>query len=133
MSGLIKELLLDFAMGKLSIDLRSDIVSTIAGLQKQHILRDYDLSILDAYLSGYNAVEIAISQQCTTQEIETTLERVFSAIEHASGYTDHDFVNTTRLLKKYPAYRLPKMLEFLKRHGQQFITHDIVKVQTHVG
>lgn len=123
MAGWIKELLLDYGLNRLSIDQRSDISTAINGLISAGVLSSKDIQILNSYISGYNATEIAEQQTTTTDQIEQTLLRMFRAIEIASGYTDMTFIRRAGL--RYSQKRLPELSLFLMQHGTKFFNHDI--------
>lgn len=123
MSGLIKELLLDYGMNRLSIDQRSDITTAIESLYTANVLSNDDLIILNEYISGYTAIEIAHRYRRVTGEIENQLIRIFQAIEYASGYTDTNFVR--RIEKSYSRYKINRLNTFLMEHGKHFLIHDL--------
>lgn len=125
MAGWIKELLLDYGLNRLSIDQRSDISTAISSLIAANVLKPRDIIILHDYIAGYTATEIAEQFVTFTDDIETTLQRVFRAIETASGYTDTAFMRKVRV--RYAHTRLVDLSEFLIKHGQRYHNHEIAK------
>lgn len=124
MAGLVKELLLDYGLNRLSIDQRNDLSSAIQQLLSAGVLKATDIYMLNAYISGYTATEIATMFIVTTDVIEQRLTDICSAIEFASGYTDHSFLQKVR--QKYTGIRLPDLRLFLKKHGTTFEGHDFI-------
>lgn len=122
MAGWIKELLLDYGLNRLSIDQRSDISTAINDLINAGVFKRQDIKILDLYIAGYTATEIAEQLITTTDMIEATLVRVFRAVESASGYTDSSFIRKASL--RYTERKLSDLSLFLAKHGQRFHTHD---------
>ncbi len=125
MAGWIKELLLDYGLNRLSIDQRSDISTAINTLVEAGVLKPRDIMILHSYVAGYTATEIAEQLVTVTDEIDSILQRVFRAIETASGYTDTAFIRKARL--RYSESRLVDLSSFLIKHGQRYHNHDVVK------
>ena len=126
MSGLIKELLLDYALNRLNVDLRSDLTVSIQNVFSSSVFTKVDVRILNLYLSGYTSKEIAsMFIVRTVTEIEETLERIFTAIEAQSGYTDQIFLNKIELTKKYRKHGIDKLGIFLVEHSKHYGKHDI--------
>lgn len=124
MSGLMKELLLDYAMNKVSTDLRTDITTAIANLQSARSLSNTDIHILNTYLMGYTANEIAAALYKSAEDIESTLYRIVKAIEYASGYTDNDLV--TKITRQgYARSKVAKFEIFIDKHGKEYRAHDL--------
>lgn len=122
MAGLIKELLLDYGLNRLPIDIRSDISTTISSLVNAGVFKYYELTVLDRYISGYDVIEIAGQLNTTTDRIESDLIRIVKAIETASGYTDTNFVHKYR--RRYTEAKLTTLSLFLIKHGQRFYSHE---------
>src|SRR5437868_5847929 len=123
MAGLVKELLLDYALNRLNVDMRSDLTIAIQSALVSFTHRDAEY--LDKYLSGYNAVEIAAQYIETTAHIEAALERIFTAIEEHSGYTDQSFVHKLELTKKYRKGGIRDLNTFLALHGRSYTAHEM--------
>jgi len=122
-NGWLKELILDYGLNRLSIDQKSDLSNAISTLYTSGIFAYTDLRILNDYVSGYTAPEIALRHMTTTDVIENILNRMFTAISTVSGYTDERFIES--FARQYPITRKQKLAEFLLKHGQRFFTHDI--------
>jgi hypothetical protein len=123
-SAWIKQLLLDYGLNRLSIDQKSDIVSAIDGLIKARVLSYNDLQILNLYISGYTATEIAnMHIQSSTARIEAILTRVVMAIGTGSGYTDDQLVQ--RAKQHQIRTKMPKFITFLQQHSTTFTEHDV--------
>lgn len=125
MAGLIKELLLDYGLNKLSIDQRSDISIAITKLFHSGVITQQDIDILNKYISGYTAQEIGQQYLLSSSEIEATLSRLVLAIETISGYTDQTLIQTA-LRQKRSIFKVTALQRFLTKHGQHFNTHDII-------
>lgn len=119
MAGLIKEILLDYGLDRLAIDQKNDIVMAINGLIKSKVISKLDLYVLNLYLSGFTAEEIARQYYTTQDIIESTLYRLMQAIESASGYTDDSFIY------KINKRRQSAAIAFLSTHGKTFSKHDV--------
>jgi hypothetical protein len=127
MAGLLKELLLDYGLHRLPIDQRNDISTAITSLYTAGVITNDDLRILNTYLSGYNAEEIASMFSLHADDIEQTLTRVIEAIETASGYTDDDFVYRVIKSTKYPKTKIGALGVYLRYYGRRFDTHEPTK------
>lgn len=123
MAGLVKELLLDYALNRLSVDLRSDL--TIALQSALLSFTPREIKYLDMYLSGYNAVEIAAHYIQTTESVNKTLERIFIAIEETSGYTDENFIHKLELSKRYRKGGIRELDYFLSAHSKDYFSHEM--------
>jgi hypothetical protein len=123
MAGLIKELLLDYALNRLHVDVRSDLTIAIQSALLSFTQRE--ALYLDMYLSGYNAIEIAARFIDTTEHVEGVLERIFTAIEEQSGYTDDNFIHRLELTKKYRKGGIRELHSFLALHGKSYIAHEM--------
>lgn len=124
MAGLVKELLLDYALNRLNVDMRSDL--TIAIQSALSSFTQIDARMLNLYLSGYTSEEIArMFIRITTAEVEVILERIFTAIETYSGYTDQSFVHKLELTKKYRKGGIRDLNIFLELHGKTYIAHEM--------
>lgn len=130
MAGLIKQLLLDYAINRLPFEQKTDIATAIHSLQQSRVLSDADLLLLDDYLSGYTVAEIAEQRIDITENIEKNLIRIIHAIEHASGYTDINFIRRIRQEKKYSKTKIPALERYLHKYGQMFISHEPMKEYT---
>lgn len=124
MPGLLKELLLDYALHRLPIDQRNDLTTAIASLYRAGVIKRQDIIILDLYISGYTSKEIAVYIPNT--DIDATLSRMLKAIESASGYTDNGFIHKVAAL--YSKERINKLTLFLIDHGNNFNTHEVERV-----
>jgi hypothetical protein len=125
MAALIKELLLDYALNRLSVDMRSDLTIAIQNALSSRVFTLMDIQYLNQYLSGYTASEIALQHNMLTVEIEEILERVFTAIEEYSGYTDTNFIHKLEMTNKYRKSGLNDMNTFLIEHSKHYITHEL--------
>lgn len=133
MSGLIKELLLDYALNRLNVDVRSDLSIAIQSTFKSNIFSARDFKWFEYYLEGYTSKEIAdlqnivpfLGKLVTTEQVDIALERVFIAVEEHSGYKDSILVNKVERDKQYRRSGVRELREFLLDHGQHFMTHDV--------
>lgn len=133
MAGYIKELLLDYALNRLNVDLRSDLSIAIQSAFDSQVFSALDFAWFEYYLEGYTAKEIADLQNLvpflgintTTEQVEIALERVFIAVEEHSGYNDSILVNKVERDKQYRRSGVRELREFLLDHGQHFMTHDV--------
>jgi len=122
-NGWLKELMLDYGLNRLGVDQRSDISNAISSLYLAGVFSYFDLHVLNDYIAGYNAPEIAQIYNTTTDIIEQTLTRMLTAISTVSGYTDERFINT--IANQYTSVRKARLIEFLSKHGQRFFIHDL--------
>ena len=125
MAGLIKELLLDASLNRIPVDMRSDLIISIQSAFTSKVLSSQDIKILDYYLEGYSANEIAEMRITTTEEIENTLERIFTTIEGHSGYTDESFMRKLETSKKYRKSGIRALRLFLQQHSKEYRKHGI--------
>lgn len=125
MAGLIKELLLDASLNRISVDLRSDLIISIQSAFASKVLNSKDIKILDYYLEGYTADEIAAIYTTTTSDIEEILARIFTTIEGHSGYTDDGFIRKIETSKKYRKSGIRALRLFLQQHGKEYRKHGI--------
>jgi len=125
MSGYIKELMLDYALRRLNEETRYDLSMAIEQAFKSGVFTYQDLQILDMYLSGYTSIEIAAKLLYVTEQIKTTLSRIFMAIATYSGYDDAILIRKVERDKQYRRSGIRELQDFLSDHGQQFVTHDI--------
>ena len=126
MAGLVKELLLDYALNRLNVDMRSDLTIAIQSALLSGVFSKTDAAYLNLYLAGYSAVEIAQLYSTTTDKIEIVLERLFVAIEEQSGYTDEGLVRKLESSPKhYRRSGIQEMRNFLTAHGKRYITHGV--------
>lgn len=84
----VRELLLDLTQGRVSQQLRIELVSAITECLRSKQITRQTIRWLDRYLSGYTATEIAQQYRTTPAHIESALSAALRAIAHESGYTD---------------------------------------------
>ena len=132
MAGYVKELLLDYALHRLNIDLRSDLSLAIQSAFQSHIFRSEEFTWFEYYLRGYTAKEIADLQNAThtilpvtTTVIEQTLERIFTAIEVHSGYSDALLIHKVDRDKQYRRSGVRELETFLLAHGKEYMSHEV--------
>ena len=126
MSGYIKELLLDYGLNRLHVDLRSDLSIAIQSAFYSGVFSGRDFAWFEYYLAGYTAKEIADLQTfTTTEQVETTLSRIFTAIGYYSGYSDDVLVNKVERDKQYRRSGIRELKDFLLQHGQSYMSHDV--------
>lgn len=125
MAGLIKELLLDYSQNKLSVEQQSDITIAIQQCIASGLYTTVDVTLLDLFLQGYDAVEIAKKYELNQVKIEAALSKVFRILEQVSDYTDEAFIKRIESLHKYPESKVATMANFLNKHGNQFNTHEL--------
>lgn len=134
-AGYIKELLLDYALNRLNVDLRSDLSIAIQSAFDSQVFSALDFAWFEYYLEGYTAKEIAdmqnlvpfyvLGRPITTDDVEIALERVFTAVEVHSGYNDNILVNKVEKDKQYRRSGVRELRDFLLDHGQHFMSHDV--------
>lgn len=125
MSALIKELLLDYSLNRLHVDMKSDLTIAIQSTLSSKLFTRRDAEYLNAYLSGYTAEEIAKQYNTYTVEVEACLERIFTAIETYSGYTDTSFMHKLESTRKYRKGGLRDLEAFLIAHSKEYSIHEI--------
>lgn len=125
MAGLVKELLLDYALNRLNVDMRSDLTIAIQSALLSDVFTITDAKVLDMYLAGYTADEIAARFMMLTVLVEARLERIFTAIEEHSGYTDESFIHKLESTNKYRKGGIRELDRFLDLHGKSYTAHDM--------
>lgn len=125
MAALVKELLLDYALNRLTVDMRSDLTIAVQSALSSSVFTYNDVRILNMYLSGYTAEEIALQFMIETRMIELQLQRIFTAIEAYSGYTDDEFIHKLELTKKYRKGGMRDLNAFLQEHSKHYTAHEL--------
>lgn len=125
MSAYCKELLLDLAMNRLPIELRTDLIVAIQDVINSRVFTRKEIEYLDMYLQGYDSVEIAQYYITTTEIVEQALSRIIEAIEHTSGYTDMLLYRKVQMLGKYSRSKLLIFKDFLMKHGEVFSIKEL--------
>ncbi len=125
MSGLIKELLLDLSLNKVSVDLRSDLIIAIQDAFYSGVLKPRDIIYLDKYLQGYTSEEIAAMFVGSSESIDNELARIFKTIEEFSGYTDESFMRKVSLNTVNRRSKLKDLRVLLQSHGLTFTEHEL--------
>lgn len=120
MSGLAKELLLDYAL--LSTEEKIDMELAIEALVKQNVFSITDVYVLDLYIEGYTEEEIARRLHMPVEHTHALLVRMLRAIEYASGYTDHAFVHSEHT-QTLTNRQKDKLYQFLQAYGMIFSIH----------
>lgn len=127
MSGLLKEILLDYGLAKLSVEERADIDLAINDLYRGSVLSKYDVSILHSYVAGYTADEIASMWRKTTNEIELRLSEIVEAVAEQLKISDDQLINYAKR-NGYPASKMNNFALFLKEHGLRYMQHTVPNV-----
>lgn len=132
MPGYIKELLLDYGLNRLHVDLRSDLSISIQSAFESGVFNALDFAWFEFYIEGYTAKEIADLQNLvpgftliTTEIVEVSLERVVTAIETLSGYNDDILIHKVERDRQYRRSGVRELKDFLSAHGQDYMSHDI--------
>lgn len=125
MAGLLKELLLDYALNRLSVDMKSDLTIAIQTALQSDVFNTTDAHMLNMYLSGYTSEEIALRFMTTTAKVNEYLCRIFTAIEDYSGYTDDNFIHTLEMTHKYRKSGIRDLTVFLEEHGTVYGKHEL--------
>lgn len=116
---LVKELLHDLVHNKLDIDSRVVLVSAIEHIYKSGVCTKKDILLLDLYLCGYSAEEIAMQSVLSTEVVISILARVITAIEHTSGYLDDLFLQ--RAAQTHTPRQIKYAREYIEQHNKDFI------------
>lgn len=122
MAGLIKELYIDYSLNRLSLEEKSDLSVAVITAYRSGVLSGYDLRILDYYLQGYSAEEIAVKEIEVSTVIESILIRIFIILETVSGYTDERFIERIMSTKLYSRAKINALKTYVHTHGETF-TH----------
>jgi hypothetical protein len=125
MSAYCKELLLDLAMNRLPIDLRTDLIVAIQDVINSRVFTRREIEYLDRFLQGYDSIEIAQHYLTTSDIVEQALSRIMEAIEYTSGYTDMLLYRKIQMLGKYSRSKLLTFKDFLMKHGEVFSIKEI--------
>lgn len=121
MSGLVKELLLDYSLNRLTTEQNCDFYLAITQGIKSKSFSFLDIKLLNAYLSGYTDEEIAVQFNLHTETVRAKLERTVKVIEELTQYTDAYFIAQNEL----PKSKLKKLEQFLEEHGKHFHSHVV--------
>jgi CRISPR/Cas system CSM-associated protein Csm2 small subunit len=116
----IKELLLDYGMGLLSVEQRTEISSAIATLITAQVFTKQDIYMLHDYIAGYTAKEIAERNKLAESDVVANLARMTFVLSYATGYTDDTIIYRAEQ-RLYP--KVHKFKEYLKKHAADFNTH----------
>lgn len=127
-AALCKELLFDLVSNKLSVEDRVSLNVAIEVLIKSGAVKKNELVLLDLYLSGYSAEEIAIVQFLSTETVINILSRLLIAIEYESGYLDELFVQ--KMSHKYSPRQITLLKKYLEKHGRTFTYETIPSTGT---
>lgn len=125
-AALVKELLLDLAQHKLTIDTRSDLLTAIKRMYMSGVYTLKDIQILDLYLQGYTVEEIATQYNTFSNSIQELLERLFITIAEISGYNDDLIIQRAVYTYGHRPAKLEEFKHFLKLQGNHFSSHGIV-------
>jgi hypothetical protein len=125
MAGLVKELLLDYSLNRLNVDIKSDLTIAIQNTLISGVFNFNDAQMLNMYLSGYTSNEIALLFMLNTEIIDIQLERIFTAIEQYSGYTDDNFIHKLEMTHKYRKGGIRDLTIFLEEHSTVYGKHDL--------
>lgn len=125
MSALVRELLLDYSLNKLNVDTQSDLSIAIQTALSSSVFNSDDAKMLNLYLSGYTASEIASIMNTLTAKVNEHLQRIFTAIEEHSGYTDNGFIHKLEMTKKYRKGGIYTLTLFLEQHSQVYEKHEL--------
>lgn len=116
----IKELLLDYGMGLLSVEQRAEISSAITTLITAQVFNSQDIYMLHDYIAGYTASEIAARSELIESDVVANLTRMTFVLSYATGYTD-DTVIYRAEQRLYP--KVNKFKDYLKKHAVDFNNH----------
>lgn len=125
MAGYIKELLLDAALNRLSVEVQSDLTIAIEQTYQSGMYSIQEMHYLDMYLQGYTSHEIAQQYSMTTEKVDIVLERIFQTIEELSGYTDDTLTKRIERNIHYRRSGIRELQSFLAIHGKRFMTHGV--------
>lgn len=125
MAGLVKELLLDYGLNRLSVDMKSDLTIAIQSALTSDVFNRSDAQMLDMYLSGYTSEEIGQRLNILTAKVNEYLWRIFTAIETISGYTDEAFIHKLELTHKYRKGGIRDLSLFLETHSAVYGKHEL--------
>lgn len=123
-AGLIKEILLDYGVNKLSVETAADIDLAVQHLYYGGVFSKHDLYILHSYISGFNAEEIGEMYRQSTNEVETRLGEIVEAIGEQLKVSDTQLINFARR-NQYPLSKMESFKVFLQEHGRQYRQHEV--------
>ena len=122
--ALMKQLLFDATLHRLSFELNADILSAVEQTLVSGVFSDQDIAWFDLYLSGYNARDIADRYITTEDKVSDVLHRVIQAIAHTSGYTDDNFINRIKRTRHISNQQWKKLGEVLKDYSADFLVYE---------
>lgn len=130
-AALMKELLLDYGMDKLSTEETADIDRAFKLVELGGAIHPHELAALKAYIYGYTAQEIAAGftrmtgTHVATNAVEHSLARTVQAIATVLYIEDEELVHKVNRNPKYAASRASLLKEFLEDHSQRFMQHSV--------
>jgi hypothetical protein len=123
-NSLCKEYLLDYAVGKLSIDEIADIDLAVETVLTSTAIKDIEMKMLYAYLYGYTDAEVAQIFHIDCAEVAPILTRVVDAIGATLHMDDSQLVYHARI-SGYPASKMKSFEWFLREHGKVYAAHIV--------
>lgn len=125
-TALIKELLLDASLNKLSFELNADLISAVEKVLLSGVFTDQDIAWFDLYLCGYTAQDIAEWYTTTIDIVTASLNRLFLAIANTSGYTDESFIHRIKSARSITENQLRKIQHILDQQSNNYIEYERV-------
>lgn len=126
-ASLLKELLLDYGMEKLSLEEKADIDSAIDALIRRGDMQQWHKQILLAYAYGYTDQEIATATNIEVSTITLLLASLIYTLASELHIEDDEFVE--RIKERVPQSKLPLFRQFLKEHYLRYDNHSVRKRQ----
>lgn len=123
MASLVKELLADLAHNRLDIDTRITLVSTLEHLCLSKAFTKNDIILLNEFLCGYSAEELALRHFLSTETVISTLSRLCVAVEFHSGYLDQSLLD--RWAKKYTPQQVERAKDYLQKYSKEFTYENV--------
>jgi hypothetical protein len=128
MPALTKELLLDYAINKLTVEEKADIENTISALYYNGALTGLQIKMLYAYIYGYTGEEIAQLFHMSIVEVEVQLTAAVTQIGNMLQVHDESLVKFAKR-NNYPPSKMEDFIVFLHVHGSVYKQHSVNTTQ----
>lgn len=130
MSGLTKEILLDYGMGRVSLEEKFDIDLAIKDITQRGDITRIEKKILMMYIYGYTANEIASEIVLPTELVELSLTHTIQLLSARLNIHDEDFID--RVKDTVRQSKIEEFRAFLEQHDKHYTTHNVKKGIPHV-
>lgn len=118
--ALIQEMLLDYPMGKLTLEERADIDIAIQLALQYNILTHSTIILLDMYVQGYGSDEIALEKGLEENDVIEQLRKACRIIGAITRYNDEIVLKLARNNYSPARYKYSQIETKLKNRDKEF-------------